>query len=216
MNELYKPGDKLYFTRNTFTTNFHDENCDLPFDVIILNNPLYGLLMFDNVIVNSGFVFNITEVSKLVYVRVSNTSYTENINFKTSDDNPNKLYSNMATMTINVNQYVNLPPDAIGDNELTTANRQILVFTQTDFTTNTTPPYDDPEGDGPYKLKVKTLPSQGLLKLNNVNVVVNQEILFTQINSGLLTFVPTDTNAAFTVDFDFDISDLGSQQFSGL
>lgn len=216
MNELFKPGDKFYFDKLIFTTNYYDTENDLPLDVKILSEPVYGILMFNNIIVHQNFVFNINEVNKLVYIRVSKEEYSEEITFRTSDNNPNKLYSNMATFTINVNEYINLPPDAIGDNELTVNNRQTLVFSQSDFTTNTTPPYDDPEGDGPYKLKVKTLPSQGLLKLNGVNVVMNQEILFTQINSGLLTFVPDNTDAAFTVDFDFDISDLGSEQFSGL
>lgn len=216
MNELFKPGDSLDFTKDDFTNDYYDKECNDPYDVQILSTPSYGILVYDNKIVQSPFTFNIKNVDKLSYMRISKEEYTEEINFKTSDNNINKLYSNMATFTINVDEYINLPPDEIGDNELTVNNRTTVVFTQADFTTNTTPPYEDPEGDGPYKLKVKTLPSQGLLKLNGVNVTINQEILFTQINSGLLTYVPTDTNAAFTVNFDFDISDLGSEQFSGL
>lgn len=216
MNELFKSGDKLYFTRLIFTTEYYDKEGDEPFDVLILSECIYGILSFNDIIVHSGFTFNINDVDKLVYTRVSNEGYTEEIDFRTSDNNQNKLYSNMATFQINVNAYVNLPPDAIGDNELTTDHLETVVFTQADFTTNTTPPYDDPEGDGPYKLKVKTLPSQGLLKLSGVNVTVNQEILFTAINSGLLTYVPSSEEDAYEVDFDFDISDLGSEQFSGL
>lgn len=216
MNQLAKPGDKFYFNELIFTTDYYDKEQDEPFDVWILSECIYGVLLYDNKIIHSNFIFSIDNVDKLVYVRVSNEEYTEEIEFKTSDSNQNKLYSNMATFTINVNEYINLPPDEIGDNEVTTNNRETIVFTQADFTTNTTPPYDDPEGDGPYKLKVKTLPSQGLLKLNGVNVIVNQEILFTAINSGLLTYVPTDTDSAFIVDFDFDISDVGSEQYSGL
>lgn len=216
MNELFKPGDRFQFNKLIFTTDYYDTESDLPFDVWILSEPIYGLLLFDNQIVHLNFVFNINDVNKLEYIRISKEAYSEDINFKISDNNPNKLYSNMATFTINVNEYINLPPDEIGDNELTIDNRQTLVFTQADFTTNTTPPYEDPEGDGPYKLKVKTLPSQGLLKLSGTNVTVNQEILFTAINSGLLTYVPADIDAPFEVDFDFDISDLGSEQYSGL
>ncbi len=213
---LEKPGDTYILNESIFKTLYFDAEGDLPLNVIILTLPVYGILTFNNQIINPNFIFNISDSNKIKYERISNIAYADSITFKTSDNNINQLYSNMATFTINVNQYVNLPPDAIGDNEVTTTNRQTFVFSQADFTTNTTPPYDDPEGDGPYKLKVKTLPSQGLVKLNGINVTINQEILFTQINSGLLTYVPTDTNAAFSVDFDFDISDLGSQQFSGL
>lgn len=216
MNELFKPGDKFTFDKLIFTTDYFDKENDTPFDVWILSEPIYGILMFNNINVHSGFIFNINDVSNLQYIRISKESYTEEINFRTSDNNPNKLYSNMATFTINVNEYINLPPDSIGDNEITIPNRQTVVFTQADFTTNTTPPYDDPEGDAPLKLKVLSLPSQGLLKLNGVNVILNQEILFTQINSGLLTYVPTDTNAPYEIDFDFDIADVGSEQYSGL
>ena len=213
---LSKPGDIYEFNENIFKTGFYDKEGDSPLNVRIVTLPIYGILTYNNVPVAPGFIFNISNADNIKYERISNIAYADIISFQTSDNNINQLYSNMATFTINVNQYINLPPDEIGDNELTTGNRTTVVFSQADFTTNTTPPYDDPEGDGPYKLKVKTLPSQGLLKLNGVNVTVNQEILFTQINSGLLTFVPSETNAAFTVDFDFDISDLGSHQYSGL
>ncbi len=213
---LEKPGDVYIFNENIFKESFYDAQGDSPLNVRISTLPIYGILTYNGQPIPNNFIFNISNSSNLEYQRISNIAFADIINFQTSDNNINQLYSNMATFTINVNQYINLPPDSIGDNEITTSNRQTLVFTQADFTSNTTPPYDDPEGDGPYKLKVKTLPSQGLLKLSGVNVIVNQEILFTQINSGLLTFVPTDTNAAFSVDFDFDISDLGSQQFSGL
>lgn len=213
---LSDPGDIYQLNSNIFINDYFDKEGDEPLNVRITTLPTYGLLTFDGELIETNFTFNISESNKLRYERISTLAFADIIFFQTSDNNINQLYSNMATFTINVNQYINLPPDEIGDNELTVANRQTIVFTQADFTTNTTPPYEDPEGDGPYKLKVKTLPLQGLLKLNGVNVTVNQEILFTQINSGLLTFVPSDTNAAFTVDFDFDISDLGSQQYSGL
>lgn len=216
INDLIKPGDTLSFTKDLFITDYYDKENDSPFDVMILTDPQYGAFLFDNKIVGKNFIFKLSEVSKLKYVRLSSNEYTEEINFKTGDNNPNKLYSNMATMTISVNEYINLPPDQIGDNEITTDYGVTIVFTSDDFTTNTTPPYEDPENDGPYKLKVKSLPASGLLKLNGINVTVNQEILFTDIDNGLLTYVPANNTAGYEADFDFDISDLGSEQFSGL
>lgn len=217
MCQLEKPGDSITLTRDIFITDYSDIQDDKPFDVIILNTPLYGVLSYDNNIIGSNFVFNIDDVSKLKYIRVSNLEYTENITFKTSDNNINKLYSNMATFTINVNEYINLPPDQIGDNEITIDYGETRVFTVSDFTTNTTPAYQDPEGDAPLKLKVLSLPDNGLLKLDSVNVTINQEILFTDISSGLFTFVPDNTiTTSDTVDFDFDIADAGSGEYSGL
>lgn len=213
---LNKPGEFITFTRLDFTTDYYDKEQDLPFDVMILTNTQYGILTFNNNIINSNFVFKIEDVNKLKYTRISSDEYTEIIQFKTSDNNSNKLYSNMATFTINVDAYVNLPPSQIGDNELTTDHAQTVVFTRPDFTANTTPPYLDPENNPAYKLKIKTLPSEGLLKYNNTNVIVNQEILFTDIDLGLLVYQPSSNNNAYEIDFDFDISDTGSQQFSGL
>lgn len=213
---LNKPGDFITFKILDFTTEYYDKENDKPFDVIILSNTQYGVLSFDNKIVKSNFVFNINDVDKLKYTRSSFEDYTENINFKTSDNNPNKLYSNMATFTINVNAYVNLPPNQLGDNELTTNHAQTVIFTRPDFTTNTTPPYQDPENNPAFKLKIKSLPTEGLLKYNNINITLNQEILFSDIDLGLLTYTPSSNNNAYEIDFNFDIADTGSQQFSGL
>jgi len=214
---LEKPGDFINFTKLQFTTEYYDKESDLPFDVMILSLPEYGVLKYNkNIINNINFVFSINNVNLLTYTRISKLEYTENIDFKTSDDNPNKLYSNMATMTINVDEYINLPPNQIGDNERDTPNGQTVIFTRADFTTNTTPPYQDPENNPAYKLKILSLPLEGLLKINSVNVTLNQELLFTDIDTGLFTYEPSSNTDDYVVDFDFDVSDTGSQQFSGL
>ena len=49
--------------------------------------------------------------------------------------------------TITSTAYVNLPPDVIGKNGIFTPNRTTLIYTMSMFTTGTTPPYNDPEGD---------------------------------------------------------------------
>lgn len=217
MADLIKPGDSLSFTRETFTTDYYDKEGDLPFDVRILKLPVYGVLTYNGIVITNNFVFSIDDVDKLSYIRISNLEYTDTIDFKTSDNNNNKLYSNMATMTINVNEYINLPPDAIGDNEITINHGETRVFTASDFTTNTTPAYHDPEGDNPLKLKVLSLPDNGELQYDGDPVTLNQEILFTDIASGLFTFVPDDEILEEdTVTFDFDIADAGSGEYSGL
>jgi len=122
----------------------------------------------------------------------------------------------MATFTISIDEYQNLPPTAVGDGAETINYGETLVYTRAMFTTNTTPPYNDPEGDAALDLKVLTLPADGLLKLNSVDVNINQIISFVNIDSGLLTYVPdngiqTSHNASFT----FQIADEGSGEFVG-
>lgn len=214
MIELIKPGDFITFNKEIFTTDYYDKEGDLPSKVKIISKTKYGILVFDNKIIQEEFTFNLSDVNSLKYIRTSSKAYTENIDFQLSDNNPNNLFSNMATFTINVNEYINLPPDQIGDNELTVENGQTIVFTKEDFTFNTTPIYDDPEKDPPYQLKILSLPSDGSeLFLDTVPVVINQEILFTDIEDGLLTLEPTSNSDAHDFTFEFTISDTGSKKF---
>lgn len=213
-NKLENIGDKLTFTKIDFTSNYFDKENDLPYEVTILNNMIYGALLYDNKLVTSPFVFNIQNVEKLQYMRLSSLEYTEDINFKTSDNNLNKLYSDMATMTISVNAKTNVPP-IIGNNSVNIDYGEIHVFNSDDFTTNTTPPYYDAEGNPPYKLKILSLPTVGFLQLNRVNVTLNQEILFTDIERGLLTVYGNNSDIdGETFSFNFTISDTGSQIFA--
>jgi len=134
---------------------------------------------------------------------------------------------NLATFIINVETGPagNLPPSSVGDNIATvfsvegvTVNTEFdppLVFTREMFTTETTPPYSDPEGDSAYKLRINTLPLYGTIKLGNVSVVPGQKILFTEIDAGNLEYYPDDTlEQDHSINFTFSVSDEGSQQYT--
>ena len=122
----------------------------------------------------------------------------------------------MAQFTFNVDGYVNQPPSQIGNNTLSLDNSEVHTFTKANFTTETTPPYIDPEGDEPSNLKILSLPSEGILKLNNVDVQLNEIISFSDIILGLFTYESNGNNqAAHTPTFDFTISDEGSNIFVG-
>ena len=121
----------------------------------------------------------------------------------------------MANFNINITAYNNQPP-VVGDGERTTNYGEAITLTRADFTTNTTPPYYDPEGDLPLTLRIDSLPTGGVLKLNGVNVVANQEIDFVnEIDAGLFTYTPDlNSTEAHTVDFTFSIADAGSGLFT--
>ena len=122
----------------------------------------------------------------------------------------------MAQFTNITEAYTNQAPTTVGDGTETTAYGNTIVYTRAMFTTNTTPPYSDPEGDAALNLKVITLPTIGTLKLNTVDVTLNQIISFTDIDSGLFTYVPDATNQnAYTATFEFQIADAGSGIFVG-
>lgn len=122
----------------------------------------------------------------------------------------------MALFTVTTNAYTNLPPSQVGNGSSSTNYGTTYVFTVADFTTNTTPTYTDPEGDSAATLKVTALPTTGTLKLNGVNVILNQEISFADIGNSLFTFVPDNaTYTAYDDSFNFEIADSGSGTFVG-
>lgn len=109
---------------------------------------------------------------------------------------------------------LNNPPSIVGDN-----NKEIVmnvtVLTRQDFTTDTTPMYQDPENDSAYLLKILTLPSEGNLVLNGNNVLINQIISFSDIDSGLLSFnINSISSNDRIIDFNFSIADAGSLTFT--
>jgi len=125
----------------------------------------------------------------------------------------------MAQFTVTLNSKVNSPPDAIGFNNIIIPDpADVFTFTVIDFTTGTNPQYHDPDGDDPLNVKVLTLPDapDGVLKLDGVDVIINQEISIIDINASKLTFEPTETVNAFNSEFTFDMSDIGSALYSGL
>lgn len=122
----------------------------------------------------------------------------------------------MADYTININAFVNQPPSTVGDGSQTIDYGDTIVFTRAMLTSMLAPAYSDPEGDPAGQLKIIGLPSVGTLQYNGVDVIVNQIINFTDIDSGLFTYNPdlTETNAVSPV-FQFEIADTGSGTFVG-
>jgi hypothetical protein len=206
------------FREIDFTTNFTTVDDSVFQTVRISSLPTDGLISFDNVNIIAGFEFDLINISKLKYTLTNTTTpIVSTFNFQTSNNNINKLFSNMATFTLNIQAAINLPPSAVGDNAITIANAATRVFTIADFTTNTTPAYSDPEGDAAANLRVLTLPIDGVLEFNSVAVTVNQIIPFTggtSITSGALRYVASQVNTAVdTETFTFEISDSGSNTF---
>jgi hypothetical protein len=135
--------------------------------------------------------------------------------FKFNNININNFFQEMATFNININAQTNLPPSSVGDGSKTTPHSTTIIFTRDDFTTNTIPPYADPEGDNAKLLKILSLPAGGTLKLNNTPVVVNQIIDFADIDLGNLTYSPDPANTTARVEpFTFSIADAGSLTFT--
>lgn len=123
----------------------------------------------------------------------------------------------MAILSITNNARGNNAPSQIGKRTIIIEYNEEYVFSSNDFTTLTVPQYQDPEGDDMNALKILSLPSSGFLTNNGNTVNLNDEISKFEIDVGFLKYTPDPSlTTSHVVNFQFDISDQGSNSMSGL
>ena len=185
--------------------------------------PLQGTLTLSSVAVVVDQIISATDISagNLVYAAntLSTAAYTDgNMTFLVSDV-VSGLYNNVAEeviLNVEADSSINQQPTAVGDGSANVVLGSEVVITKAMLTTELSIPYSDPEGDAADKLKVLALASFGTLKLNGSPVTINQEIDFTDIDAGLLTYLSTSIpGIGESESFQFEISDTGSNIFVG-
>ncbi|MCP1996666.1 hypothetical protein [Flavobacterium sp. HSC-61S13] len=111
---------------------------------------------------------------------------------------------------------INQPPSVVGDNTILFQIGVPKTLRSSDFSTNTTPPYQDPEGDAMKDVEIETLPSVGALLYNGMPVVAGQKISAIDCDMGKLVFDDFGTAVnGQAINFDFRVSDTGSGIFVG-
>lgn len=135
--------------------------------------------------------------------------------FQVSDVGSSLFRTTSESIVFNVAEQENQAPATVGDGEMNLDYGETGVFTRAMFTTQTTPPYSDPEGDAALNLRIDSLPTLGDIQLSGVSVIANQIISFDDIDDGLLTYVPdlADTDGDLQ-GFTFSIADVGSSNFT--
>ncbi|MXW48461.1 MAG: tandem-95 repeat protein, partial [Gammaproteobacteria bacterium] len=133
--------------------------------------------------VGAGDTVVVANLDKLKFVPVADWNGKATFTFKVTDSSDRESLA-AATATITV-QAVNDPPKA-ADFSIAANKDTALVFTGSDFTSL----FSDPDGHTMKSVKIASLPgtAQGVLKLNNTDVVVNQVIALTDL--GTLRFTP--------------------------
>ena len=213
-------GDGDYtFKYSDFTKDFADANGDSPDTVRINSLPDSGVLQYNSVDVQINDTFDVSAANKLVLVLDNNTTTITSFLFQISDDNINKLYSDMATMSVTINDVENQPPSYVGENQLTIAYNNTYTFVLDDFIGNEDPGgslmFIDPEGDNLEFIKVTSLPVLGVLKLNNISILTNATISNADIVAGNFIYeADLGETDAYIETFDFSSSDDGSHQFT--
>jgi|TARA_R110000765_G_scaffold386102_1_gene478001 hypothetical protein len=213
-------GDGYTFTLADFTTDtspvYADpEDDDLSY-VYIKTLPNAGELHLNGTAVLIGDEIASGDISTSNFVYIADSLYNEGTSVSFTFDIADQGSSTVSglddgVMTIVIDSEVNNPPSSISDNSLTAEYSDSITFTSANFQVG----YVDPEGDAAYSIKVLSLPMSGELRLDGIAVSVNQEILFTIIDSSYFVYVP-DTSVLTAVDysFDFAVSDEGSKDFT--
>lgn len=124
----------------------------------------------------------------------------------------------MATFTINVLANDNNPPNRIGNNDIEVPYQESYIFSKEDFTTNTIPTYQDPEGDDLHSIKILQLVDNlNYLNFKNNPLEIGDIITAQDLENGNFIFLENNEPEGNTsVSFVFDASDEGSLQFAGL
>ena len=108
-------------------------------------------------------------------------------------------------------------PTLIGSISISIDHNSQHVFTVANFTTETSPPYSDPEEDDMKYIVIQSIPGLGELKVDGVNVVLNQLVYSAEISSGKLVYhAPASVEESNQSVFRFDVADVGSSDISGL
>jgi hypothetical protein len=202
------------FTLANFTTEttptYNDPEDDAVESIKITQLEVAGSLELDGTPVTLNQIIPVAEIGDLVYTPTDTSGASVDVIKFDLSDVGSSTFSGLTTGVINLtmNAVTNLPPSAVGDNEIDLAYGISNTFTRAQFTSGTTPPYSDPEGDFAFLLKVLSLPLDGDLKLDGVLCTINQEILFADIDSGLLVWSPNlELTGLQDFEFRFAIAD---------
>ena len=211
---------KANFTTETIPQYSDPENDDIAKVKITGKTMVNGDLFLSAVPVLVGDEIDLVDIEAGNFTFLDDSAnaaaHSSSFTFTIADAGSLSFSTPSGTFTVDVLAEANLPPSAVGDRTESISFGETLVFTTAMFTTLTTPVYSDPEGDAADKLKVTSLPLSGTLKLNGIPVTLNQEIDFTDIASGLLTYSSDPAIlGSISVGFGFEIADAGSGEFTG-
>tara|TARA_R110002020_G_scaffold100855_1_gene238033 strand:+ start:141 stop:890 length:750 start_codon:yes stop_codon:yes gene_type:complete len=216
------------FNQDSFVADtnpvYEDPEGDILEAIKVETIPSIGSLELSNVPVSAGDIITLVQLTAGDLTYVSSTSeegYDDNdMTFLVSDIGSSTFTTTPYNVTFAVKGADNEAPNQVGDGEADVELGETYVFTRASLTSLLQPPYEDPENNDAYQLKVVSVPSQGELRLNGVVVVADQIIDFDDLNAnhniddGDFTYVSESLGDGLD-GFSFMISDTGSQEFRG-
>ena len=173
----------IVFTAADFSSHFVDADSDPIQEIEILNLPLNGSLKLNGVAIAPGQKIPAAQLGNIRFTPTANFNGNTSFDWKATDGT---AYSAAPAKINLVVAPVNDLPTV--DNVVKTGSKNVTIpFTAANFTSK----FTDIDGDALTKIQVLTLPAptEGVLKLNNVNITAGQEINVADL--GAITFVPT-------------------------
>lgn len=207
-----------YITIGKLLENYSDPENTSASLIEIKTVPANGTLYFNGYTVSAGLTINVSNTSDyLTFVRNSDSAYVTSFTYSAFDgDAQLPLESNTATLTLTCSEIVaeNQPP-TVGDTSLYIDNRETMVFTIADFTSNADPQYFDPEGDSLDAIRIDRISNtnQGQYLYYGTPVVVNQIITAVEISAGAFVYVSADINSIQTDVIEVSIRDDVNMQW---
>jgi len=174
----------FYFTLNDFTDKYTDPEGVALSKIQITNLPpsRQGVLFLNGALVTSGQEIQASDIPDLQFVPGADFNGSTSFNWNGFDG---ATYAVAANVNISISPVNDLP--VLTDILKSAPEKTTITFTIADFTSA----YNDADGSPLVNVKIVSLPTNGLLKLNGVNVTANQVIAAADLAG--LTFVPDQT-----------------------
>jgi hypothetical protein len=179
----------VLFTQAHFTDAFTDVDGTLS-KIRVETLPANGLLKLNGTNITINQEIASASLSQITFE--PNSNWFGNTSFTWNGSDGEAYATQNATVSITVNTVIDLP--SVSGITVSANEDQPVLFTQAHFTDAFT------DVDGTLsKIRVETLPANGLLKLNGTNITVNQEIASASLSQ--ITFEPNSNwfgNTSFT------------------
>lgn len=120
----------------------------------------------------------------------------------------------MAKTTINISSQNNQPPNQSGWVVVNVDYNTPKTLTISNFTTETEPEYEDPEGDPLGFVKFETVPPVGTLTNNGLTLVSGDVVTASELSAGNIVYTPVNDSEGYRSGGTFFVQDTQSGQYN--
>ncbi len=199
VNDVFKTTAEqspIFFTAFDFAEVFEDADGDILIRIRIESLPSQGILKLSGNVVKAGDLIESADVRGLSFEPDQGWSGRTSFNWNGSDG---ASYASTEA-AVHIRDHASNSPPMVRNIEKTGNEDIALWFAGSDFSGA----FEDADGDMPDKIRITTLPTNGVLKLNDADVARSE--IIGSADLGHLTFTP-DEDWHGAASFKWDASD---------